>query len=137
MKNNDSLARCTVCNSDFSIAHGGLNDCRRHVEVSSSSFIYSILLFISTVFRYKSKVMFCREISYPWPPFLLGGGGGGGGRDRQGVVLSGYLPEMLFCRLRCLVWFISCLDTKSLFYSILFHNQVVNPYYYYCYYYYL
>ncbi len=42
--------------------------------------------------------MFCGEISYPWPPFLLGGGG----RDRQGVVLSGYLPEMLFCRLRCL-----------------------------------
>ncbi len=40
--------------------------------------------------------MFCGEISYPWPPFLLGG------RDRQGVVLSGYLPEMLFCRLRCL-----------------------------------
>ncbi len=39
--------------------------------------------------------MFCGEISYPWPPFLLG-------RDRQGVVLSGYLPEMLFCRLRCL-----------------------------------
>ncbi len=35
--------------------------------------------------------MFCGEISYPWPPFLLGGGG-----DRQGVVLSGYLPEMLF-----------------------------------------
>ncbi len=45
--------------------------------------------------------MFCGEISYPWPPFLLGGGGGG---DRQGVVLSGYLPEMLFCRLRCLGW---------------------------------
>ncbi|XP_051961297.1 uncharacterized protein LOC127628546 [Xyrauchen texanus] len=33
VKHNDSLARCTVCNSDFSIAHGGLNDCKRHVEV--------------------------------------------------------------------------------------------------------
>ncbi|XP_051958771.1 putative glutathione-specific gamma-glutamylcyclotransferase 2 isoform X1 [Xyrauchen texanus] len=32
VKHNDSLARCTVCNSDFSIAHGGLNDCKRHVE---------------------------------------------------------------------------------------------------------
>ncbi len=42
--------------------------------------------------------MFCGEMSYPWPPFLFGGGG----RDRQGVVLSGYLPEMLCCRLRCL-----------------------------------
>ncbi len=45
--------------------------------------------------------MFCGEISYPWPPFLLGGGG----VDRQGVVLSGYLPEMLFCRLRCLSYY--------------------------------
>ncbi len=25
-------ARCTVCNSDFSVAHGGINDCRTHVE---------------------------------------------------------------------------------------------------------
>ncbi len=29
--------------------------------------------------------------------FCWGGGGG-----RQGAVLSGYLPEILFCRLRCL-----------------------------------
>ncbi len=34
VKNNDSLAQCTACNSDFSIARGGLNDCKRHVEVS-------------------------------------------------------------------------------------------------------
>ena len=39
VNHNDSLARCTICNSDFSIAHGRLNDCKIHVEVSSTSFI--------------------------------------------------------------------------------------------------
>ena len=39
VNHNDSLARCTICNSDFSIAHGRLNNCKRHVEVSSTSFI--------------------------------------------------------------------------------------------------
>jgi hypothetical protein len=27
-----TYARCTICNSDFSVAHGGINDCKTHVE---------------------------------------------------------------------------------------------------------
>src|SRR4029434_7696467 len=38
VNHNDSLARCTNCNSDFSIAHGGLNYCKRHVEDVNMSF---------------------------------------------------------------------------------------------------
>lgn len=31
---NNSFAHCTICSSDFSIARGRLNVCKRHVEVN-------------------------------------------------------------------------------------------------------
>ena len=39
----DDYAHCSVCNSDFSISHGGRFDCRRHIERSTHQDFLKVL----------------------------------------------------------------------------------------------
>lgn len=39
----DEYAHCSVCNTDFSISHGGRFDCRRHIERSTHQDFLKVL----------------------------------------------------------------------------------------------